>query len=201
MLLFPKPSAIRDIYWDPKHNTKTGLYGTGALGPPNLFTTLDGNEHKALRKALGGPQWSFGALKKIWEPRIDELIRLFTQRMTDFAQRGEPVILSDKVAQFAADVMAMVCFSDTWGFVSNSRDERNILQSFRDSLVFFGFAGRWRGFRETVLKSPLARYLLPAATDDHGTGYLVGQADQLVTERERRIEKESFSQEKPDFMQ
>lgn len=56
LLLFPQPAAIKDIYWDPKCNTKAPLYGTGALGPPHLFTTLDGNVHKALRKALGGPQ-------------------------------------------------------------------------------------------------------------------------------------------------
>ena len=55
LLLFPRPSALPEIYWDPKCNQKTGLYGTGAMGPPNLFTTLDGEVHKSLRKALGAP--------------------------------------------------------------------------------------------------------------------------------------------------
>jgi hypothetical protein len=52
MLLFPKPSALKDIYWDSKCNQKSGLYGSGILGPPHLFTTLDGDVHKSLRKAL-----------------------------------------------------------------------------------------------------------------------------------------------------
>jgi hypothetical protein len=52
MLLFPKPSALKEIYWDPKCNQKSGLYGSGVLGPPHLFTTLDGDVHKSLRKAL-----------------------------------------------------------------------------------------------------------------------------------------------------
>lgn len=56
MLLFPRPSALKDIYWDPKLNQKAGLYGTGILGPPHLFTTLDGDTHKSLRKALAGPR-------------------------------------------------------------------------------------------------------------------------------------------------
>lgn len=56
ILLLPQPSALKDIYWDPKCNQKMSLYGTGALGPPHLFTTLDSDEHKALRKALGGQQ-------------------------------------------------------------------------------------------------------------------------------------------------
>lgn len=201
LLLFPQPSALKDIYCDPKHNTKSGLYGTGMLGPPNIFSTIDGNKHKVLRKALGGPHWSFGALKKVWEPRIDALINLFTSKMTEYASRGEPVVLCDKVAEFAADVMAMVCFGEVWGFVENSRDEKGILQSFREGLVLFGFVGRWRGFRETVLQSPLAKYILPKASDDRGMGFLIGQADRLVTERERRIEEEGFTQDKPDFLQ
>jgi hypothetical protein len=45
---------LKEIYRDPKCNQKSGLYGTGVLGPPHLFTTLDGEEHKALRKTLGG---------------------------------------------------------------------------------------------------------------------------------------------------
>jgi hypothetical protein len=54
MLLFPKPSSLKDIYREPKLNNKSGLYGTGILGPPHLFSTLDGEEHRTLRKALGG---------------------------------------------------------------------------------------------------------------------------------------------------
>lgn len=56
LLLFPKPSALKDIYADTKHNTKSEFYSSGALGPVSLFNTIDGDEHRALRKALGGPQ-------------------------------------------------------------------------------------------------------------------------------------------------
>jgi hypothetical protein len=54
MLLFPRPSSLKDIYRDPRLNNKSGLYGTGILGPAHLFSTLDGDEHRNLRKALGG---------------------------------------------------------------------------------------------------------------------------------------------------
>lgn len=37
-------------------NLKSELYGTGALGPPALFSTRDGKAHQLLRKALGGNQ-------------------------------------------------------------------------------------------------------------------------------------------------
>ncbi|KAK4183174.1 Pisatin demethylase [Podospora australis] len=172
VLLFSKPSAIREIYGTPSLNVKSGVYDSGMLGPPSFFTILDGNEHRALRKALGGPQWSFGTLKNVWEERIDKLIRLFNAKMTERADRGEPVILCDK------------------GFVENSRDERGILQSFRRGIVFFGFAGRWRGFRTTILQSPLAPYFLSKPNASSGSGFIIHQADQLVTDRENRIENE-----------
>lgn len=56
--MFCKPSALKDIYSDYRHNTKSQMYTSGALGPTNLFSTADADEHRALRKALGGPQAS-----------------------------------------------------------------------------------------------------------------------------------------------
>ncbi|KAL0942682.1 cytochrome P450 monooxygenase [Colletotrichum truncatum] len=201
LLLFPQSAALKDIYWDPKCNTKTRFYATGALGPPHLFTTLDGNEHRALRKALGGPQWSIGGLKNNWEARFDSHIQLFVQRMTEFALNNEPVMLCDKVAQFAADIMTMVSFTDTWGFVANGRDERHMLESFRKGTPMFGFVGRFRWLRDRVNRVSWGHLFLPSVTDNNGMGYLMAQADRQVTEREERITNEGFSQEKPDFMQ
>jgi hypothetical protein len=108
LLLFPKPSALKEIYWEPKLNKKTSLYGTGILGPPHLFTTLDGDEHRSLRKALGGPQWSIGSLKNNWEPRIDDQVQLFVEKMTERAEKGDQVILSDKVA-YVASLLGSTC--------------------------------------------------------------------------------------------
>jgi cytochrome P450 len=98
LLLFPKPSALNQIYWDLKCNQKTGLYGTGALGPPHLFTTLDGKVHYALRKALAGPPWTIGSLKNNWEPRIDDQVQTFVDKMNERAKAKDVVCLSDKVA-------------------------------------------------------------------------------------------------------
>ncbi|KKY13520.1 putative cytochrome p450 17a1 [Diplodia seriata] len=98
--------------------------------------------------------------------------------------------------------MTMLSFGEPWGFVANSRDERAMLRSWRAGLDFFGFVGRFRWFRDVVIKTRVgARLFLPSVADDSGMGYLMSQADGAVAERERRIENEGFAQEKPDFLQ
>ena len=43
-------------------------------------------------------KWTTGSLKNIWKPRMDELITLFTEKMSEFAERRQEVVLSDKAA-------------------------------------------------------------------------------------------------------
>ncbi|GME41126.1 hypothetical protein CBS470a_001953 [Neofusicoccum parvum] len=81
--------------------------------------------------------------------------------MTEYAENNQPVILSDKVAEFTADIITMLSFAKPWGFIRNSRDERNILSSWRRGLNF-----------------------LPSTDNSTGMGYLMSQADAQVTERE-----------------
>lgn len=199
--MFPRPSALKDIYWDPKCNQKSGLYGTGALGPPHLFTTLDGEEHKALRKALSNAPWTIGQLKNTWESRFDDQVNLFIKRMNEHAAAGRKVCLSDKVAEFAADIMSMISFTKPFGCVNNQRDEKDILTNWRKGLDFFGFVGRFRFFRETVIKLPIVGlWFLPAISNESGMGWLMCEADRQVTTREKQNAEKQF-EGKPDFMQ
>ncbi|OAL27054.1 hypothetical protein AYO20_09862 [Fonsecaea nubica] len=200
VLLFPQPSALKEIYWDPKCNRKMSLYGTGAMGPPHLFTTLDGEEHKNLRKALGGQQWTIGFLKNKWEPRLDDLVSLFISRMSEKAQAKEKVLMSERVAEFAADVMTMLSFSEPWGFVKNSRDERGILSSWRRGLPLFGFAGRSTTFRKILSIPGVGERFLPKETDENGFGYLMNWADKQVSRREKEVE-DGLVMKQPDYLQ
>ena len=201
MLLFPRPSALKDIYWDPKCNQKAGLYGTGALGPPHLFTTLDGEQHKQLRKALSNAPWTIGGLKKEWEGRFDDQVRLFTQKMSEHSEAKRIVCLSDKVAEFAADIMSMISFTEPFGCVKNQKDEKDILSNWRKGLDFFGFVGRFRFFREKIVKLPVVGlWFLPSMSNENGMGWLMCEADRQVTDRENGNAEKGFSG-KPDFMQ
>ncbi|KAF1996048.1 cytochrome P450 [Amniculicola lignicola CBS 123094] len=201
MLMFPRPSALKDIYWDPKCNQKAPFYGTGALGPPHLFTTLEGEQHKNLRKALSNAPWTIGQLKNTWEKRFDDQVNLFVAKMEEHASANREVCLSDKVAEFAADIMSLISFTDPFGCVKNQRDEKDILSNWRKGLDFFGFVSRFRFFRDTIIKLPVVGlWFLPAMSNTSGMGWLMSEADRQVTEREKRISEKGF-QGKPDFMQ
>jgi cytochrome P450 len=200
-LFFPRPSALKDIYWDPQCNLKAGLYGTGALGPTHLVTTLDGEQHRILRKALSNAPWTIGSLKKQWEARFDDHISLFMSKMREHAAAERNICLSDKCTEFAVDIMSMVSFTQPFGCVENQRDEKNMMANWRKGLTFFGFAGRFRFFREKILKSPrLAVWFLPAVDNNSGMGWLMTEADRQVTSRERQIDEKSWAG-KPDLLQ
>lgn len=185
MLFFPKASALKDIYRAPSCNLKSALYGSGVLGPPHLFSTLDGEEHRQLRKALSNAPWTIGQLKNTWEPRFDARIRLFVAKMNEHAEAGRTVCLSDKVAEFAADVMSMISFTVPFGCVERQEDVRDILKNWRLGLSFFGFAVRWRWFRDVVLQLPVVGvWFLPRVENGKGMGWLMAEADRQVTARE-----------------
>jgi cytochrome P450 len=201
MLLFPRPSALKDIYRDPLCNYKAGLYDSGALGPEHIFTTLDGDRHRSLRKALSNAPWTIGQLKNTWESRFDDQVRFFIGKMKEHAAAQRTVCLSDKVAEFAADIMSMISFGTPFGSVENQRDEKNILGNWRKGLTFFGFVGRCRFFREKIMKLPkVGSWFLPSVSNGSGMGWLMCEADRQVSAREKQIEEYSFTAS-PDLLQ
>ncbi|KAI7779521.1 hypothetical protein LA080_000805 [Diaporthe eres] len=201
LLFFYKASALNDIYWNSKCNTKSSMYGHDALGPRSIFQVTDSQEHKELRKAVGGAPWGVGLIKKNWESRVDNLIRMFLSNQKKPIETGEPVILSDKVAEFAADVLTTIVFTQPWGFLANDRDERGLIRAWRDGLALFGLSQRWRFLREVILPSPLGPHVLPRESDETGNGWLVTQANREIAERERRMEMGEPRPDPPDMLQ
>ncbi|KAF2200129.1 cytochrome P450 [Delitschia confertaspora ATCC 74209] len=201
MLMFTRASALKDIYWDAKCNQKGNSYGTGVLGPPHIFSTLEAERHKVLRKAISNAPWTIGQLKNTWESRFDGLIDIFLGKMNEHAAAGRTVCLSDKVAEFAADIMSMISFTEPFGSVRNQRDEKRVLTEWRKGLPFFGFASRFRFFREVIIKLPvIGAWFLPKASQESGFGWLMCEADRQVSAREKAISEKPF-EGKPDFLQ
>jgi cytochrome P450 len=203
MLLFPHPSALREIYRDPRLNTKTGVYGSGTIGTPeSLFEIIDGEEHKALRKALSNAPWTIGQLKNQWEPRFDAHILLFLEKMREHASANRVICLSDKVAEFSADILSMISFGEAFGCVKNQRDEKRIVENWRKGLYAFGFVTRWRFLRDVIIpRTALGKWLLPKAAEEDGMGWLMKEADRQVTERERMATEKGGCEGQKDFLQ
>lgn len=201
ILFFPRPSALRDIYWDPKLNNKSRFYGSGALGPPSIFATLDGHKHKELRKALSNAPWVIGRLKTIWEPRFDELVNLFMEKMTEHARAERVLLFSDTLPEFASDIMSMISFGEPFGCVRNQRDEKDILHQWRYGMDYFGLCSRFHFFRDYILPNKyIGKYFLPSTSNTSGMGWLMREADRSVTMREEENAIGVFKSE-PDFMQ
>ncbi|KAK8009452.1 cytochrome P450 [Apiospora marii] len=193
LLLFPKARQLRDIYWDAACNTKGGIYHHNATGPTSLFTTIGGEDHRKLRKALGGSFWSVSTLRKTWEARIDDLIVNWVANRKKSSEIGRPMVLSNKTSsEFAADVMTTVLFTKGWGFVQNDRDERGMLQAWRDGVGLFGLAIRWRLLRDVILNSKLKDYILPQLSDDRGNGWLMTQGAREISNRHGQLQKSSM---------
>lgn len=103
--------------------------------------------------------------------------------------------------EFAVDIMSMLSFTTPFGCVENERDEKRILESWRKGLDFFGFAGRFRSFRNYIMPIPMfSSWLLPQTTNESGMGWLMCQADEQVTIRESEIEKGRHMQN-PDYLE
>lgn len=97
--------------------------------------------------------------------------------------------------------MTMVCFSEPWGFVSNKADQRELLRTWRNGQIALSFLTRFRWLRDRVTRAWWGPYLQPSPEDKFGVGYIMGEANRQVAERERRIDEEGYSQEYPDLMQ
>ena|SRR5205085_4221383 len=97
--------------------------------------------------------------------------------------------------------ITMLSFTDPWGFVKNSRDERGVLTSGRKGLDFFGFVGRFQFFRNYIMNVPgLNMWLLPKASNKSGMRWLMSQGDKQATDREQEL-SHGIYRARPDFMQ
>lgn len=198
MLLFPKPSALKDIYRDTDCNRKSRVYSE-AFGPPQVFSTRDGYQHKLLRKALA-TGWGLSSLLQRWESKIGDYIQLFIRKLRDRAEAGEEICMPDRFSQFTADILTMLSFGEPWGFVQHERDERGLIHAFRSLLDFIATVTRFSFLRDYVMPLPiLENLLIPNPQAKSGWGYLIGCARREVAEREEQLRNEIYP-ENPDFM-
>ncbi|KAH7416633.1 hypothetical protein BKA64DRAFT_768197, partial [Cadophora sp. MPI-SDFR-AT-0126] len=108
--LFPKASSLKDIYRDSGCNRKSKIYSE-ALGPTQIFSTLNAEKHKAIRKALAAG-WGLGSILPIWEDKIRAHISLIVRKMLEHSKARDEVCLPERFSEFTSDIITMICFGE-----------------------------------------------------------------------------------------
>jgi cytochrome P450 len=103
------------------------VYASGVFGDPSLITVIDPDEHRILRKALSNAPWTIGQMKRIWEPRFDDRVNLFIEKMNEHSLAKRTISFADKLGEFALDIMSMISFTEPFGNVESQTDVKGIL--------------------------------------------------------------------------
>ncbi|KNG50002.1 meiotically up-regulated gene 56 protein [Stemphylium lycopersici] len=141
------PNALPLIYPFQKPLQKTDWYGPwrpkGLDSQPDLFTQTDEKAHTAYRRIVGGVYSLSSILKS--EPKLDEMLKLFLERLGGFADSGETFdfglwlemqVFSCVVLTYAFDNIGVAFFGQAFGFLQDSIDYRGYIHAVHLAMPF-----------------------------------------------------------------
>lgn len=99
----------------------TASYRGGILD--NVFATQDTTWHRNMR-GLVSHAYSSSYLRQL-EPFVDEYTIKFTSAMADLA--GQPIDLGEWLQWYAFDVIGMITFSQSFGFINGRKDRFGVI--------------------------------------------------------------------------
>ncbi|KAI9029444.1 cytochrome P450 [Hyaloraphidium curvatum] len=97
------------------------IYRADRQGARSLFSHIDPDQHKALRRKLS-PAFSIRSLNSI-EPIVLEVVRDFLDKLGSFADAGGSVDILKMYGLFTGDVIGEVAFGERWGMVKQGHSE------------------------------------------------------------------------------
>ncbi|KAK3675412.1 hypothetical protein LTR78_004922 [Recurvomyces mirabilis] len=171
-LSFAQPEAIRDIYGTDKQFTKSDFYWTVAATArgkttPSLFSSVDGEWHDNLRKAIQ-PAFNLSALVQ-YEPFVDSTIRSLLSQLGDrYADRsgGASVVkLQQWMHWYAFDVVGELTYSEPFGFMETAGDVDGIIRK-----AHFYLTGYFSAEPNPVVRFAMSRQAVRAKGEDTGNG-------------------------------
>ncbi|KAI0399660.1 benzoate 4-monooxygenase cytochrome P450 [Xylaria palmicola] len=130
---FSSPEALHIIHGSRQAYPKSSFYKPTAAtfeGAPlmNLFAARDVNYHSNLKKTVGGLYTKAAVLGL--EPKIEECVRLFTQKMETLVsgESGTRLDMSQWVHLFAFDCLGELNASQKFGFLESGRDIQGMIE-------------------------------------------------------------------------
>ncbi|KAG9776743.1 benzoate 4-monooxygenase cytochrome-like protein P450, partial [Aureobasidium melanogenum] len=158
--------AMIPVFYNIKENyTKSGFYPIQCISwkkrpEMNLFSTRDPNYHRIEKRKVGHAYSLPNLLES--EEAIDSCIKLFMQRLGEFADRREPVDLGMWLQYFAFDVVGEVTFASKLGFLEQGKDVDGMIQAIQGMLAYAALCGQVPEYHKYLLGNPLFALLMPA---------------------------------------
>ncbi|KAM5344512.1 hypothetical protein ACJ41O_013048 [Fusarium nematophilum] len=158
-------TAIKAIYAVNGGFTKTAFYPIQAVRYEkkpllNLFATRDEAYHRRIKRPIAHT-YSTAALTAL-EPKIDQVSKLLMQKLKDFERKDQSLDLGEWLQWYAFDVIGNLTFSQTLGFIEESRDVDNVIRSIGSFFVYAAVIGQIPWLHKVLAGNPLLPIVMPA---------------------------------------
>lgn len=142
-----------------------------------MFPDQDIKRHAQSRR-LYQSTYSMSALVT-YEPYVDECAGIFTQRLTELADGGQPANMGHWFLCYAYDVIGTITFSKRFGFLDRGEDVEGVIKALGDHLQYASLTGIFPHLHKYLF--PLKNYL-SAGGKGAGRGYLLSFTKERMTE-------------------
>lgn len=141
-LALADPHAIQSIYGVNSGFEKTDFYPpwrTGGGNRADHFSLTDEKVHSAGRRIVQS-MYSMSSVISC-EPKIDNCMKLFLQRMTEYAESGEPIELEKWTQYYAFDAIGELYLSKMFGFMEKRGDFGGYMEALDIGVPSMALAG------------------------------------------------------------
>ncbi|KAF2180296.1 cytochrome P450 oxidoreductase [Zopfia rhizophila CBS 207.26] len=160
------PSHIQTIYNIKENYTKSAFYPvqSGTWNKKihqNIFSTRDPAFHRSEKRKIASAYSLPNLLES--EPAMDSCIRLFMEKLDEYAAEQKSIDLGAWLQYFAFDVVGEVTFAKKLGFLEEGKDVDGIIKTIENILTYAALCGQVPEYHKFLLGSPLFNKMMPAA--------------------------------------
>lgn len=157
---------------------------------PSTFTTLDNLHHTARIRQVNS-LYQTSALVNI-EFQVDGATNEFVERLSQFANEGKKIDMSDWLKYYAFDAVGSLSFGKPFGFLREGTDIAGILETIH-SYAFYGMiAGIYHEWHPATYR--VWQWLAPKERGG-GIAHIMQFAGQTIDEWSQRLESEKAKDE------
>lgn len=126
----------------------------------NIFSTCEPQEHRDQKRKIANAYSLSNILQS--EEAIDSCSTLFTERLSEFVSKNEPVDLGAWLQYYAFDVVGEVTFASELSFLSQGKDVDGMMKAIEGMLTYAALCGQVPEHHNFLLGNPPFTMLIPA---------------------------------------